>query len=213
MNISKTMMLLLGRERDFDLHADSPAARALRQRGLQRTYDITPGQDDTLPDKWHGIVLGNEEGVTKAWERTAARAGATADSLHACPIPHGSQGRVNLAWHRLMSKAFAALRLTAPTDQQKVEATLGAIQKHANGLVFGKRWWLTEKAATQPRSALGVGHLHVTNYIEVGTWPPQHTTRVYCLGTKTGAISFISSFFADGMTATCGRGFFFEAVS
>ena len=44
--------------------------------------------------------------------------------------------------------------------------------------------------------------------VEVGTWPPQHTTRVYCLGTKTGAISFISSFFADGMTATCGRGFF-----
>ena len=31
------------------------------------TYDITPGQDDTLPDKWHGIVLGNEAGVTEAW--------------------------------------------------------------------------------------------------------------------------------------------------
>ena len=138
MNISKTMMLLLGSERGFDLHADSPAARALRLRGLRRTYDITPGRDDTLPDKWHGIVLGNEEGVTKAWERTAAQAGATADSLHACPIPHGSQGRVNLAWHRLMSKAFATLRLTAPTDQRKVGATLGAIQKHANGLVFGR---------------------------------------------------------------------------
>ena len=37
MNISKTMMLLLGRERGFDLRADSPAARALRQRGLRRT--------------------------------------------------------------------------------------------------------------------------------------------------------------------------------
>jgi hypothetical protein len=33
MNISKTMMLLLGRERGFDLRADSPAARALRRRG------------------------------------------------------------------------------------------------------------------------------------------------------------------------------------
>ena len=95
MNISKTMMLLLGRERNFDLHADSPAARVLRRRGLRRTYDITPGHDDNLPDKWHGIVLGNEEGVTKAWERTVAQAGATADSLHACHIPHGSQGRVS----------------------------------------------------------------------------------------------------------------------
>ena len=102
MNISKTMMLLLGRERDFDLHADSPAARALRQRGLQRTYDITPGQDNTLPDKWHGVILGNEEGVTASWESAAAQAGAAADGLQACPIPHGSQGRVNLAQHKLM---------------------------------------------------------------------------------------------------------------
>ena len=47
-------------------------------------------------------------GVTEAWERTAAQAGATADSLHACPIPHGSQGRVNLAQHKLMSKVFAS---------------------------------------------------------------------------------------------------------
>ena len=39
MNISKTMMLLLGSERGFDLHASTPAARALRQRGLRRTYD------------------------------------------------------------------------------------------------------------------------------------------------------------------------------
>ena len=165
------MMLLLGRERDFDLRADSPAARALRQRGLRRTYDITPGRDDTLPDKWHGILLGNEQGVTSAWERTAAQAGATADSLHACPIPHGSRGRVNLAQH-MMSKAFATLRLTAPTDQRRVQATLGEIQKHANGLVFGKRWWLTEKAATQPRSALGVGHLHAAAYMQAAWAQP-----------------------------------------
>ena len=93
-------------------------------RYKRRTYDITPGRDDTLPDKWHGILLGNEQGVTSAWERTAAQAGATADSLHACPIPHGSRGRVNLAQH-MMSKAFATLRLTAPTDQRRVQATLG----------------------------------------------------------------------------------------
>ena len=51
-------------------------------------------------------------------------------------------------------------------------ATLRALQKHANGLVFGKRWWLTEKAATQPRSALGIGHLHVTNYMQTAWAQP-----------------------------------------
>jgi len=50
MNISKTMMLLLGHERDFELGADEPAARALRRRSLERTYKITPGRDDRLPD-------------------------------------------------------------------------------------------------------------------------------------------------------------------
>jgi len=137
MNLSKSMMLLLGRERTFDLHADSPAARALQRRGLQRTHDITPGRDDSLPDKWHGVVLGNEAGITRAWEDTVAQAGATADRLQACPIPHGSQGRVNLAQSKLMGKAFATLRLTAPTSQRRVDAALGTLQKHANRLVFG----------------------------------------------------------------------------
>ena len=59
MYISKTMVLLLGRERSFDLQAGTKAAQALRHRGLARTYDITPGMDDRLPDKWHGIVLGS----------------------------------------------------------------------------------------------------------------------------------------------------------
>ena len=75
MNISKTMMLLLGRERGFDLSADEPAARALRRRGLGRTYDISPGGDDRLPDKWHGIVLGNEAGTSQAWRDTVTQAG------------------------------------------------------------------------------------------------------------------------------------------
>jgi len=171
MNLSKSMMLLLGRERSFDLGAGSPAARALQRRGLARTYDITPGRDDNLPDKWHGIVLGNEAGVARAWERTVAQAGATADTLQACPIPHGSQGRVNLAQSKLMGKAFATLRLTAPTNQRGVDAALSTLQKHANRLVFGRRW-LTEEAATQPRSALGVGHLHVTKYMQAAWAQP-----------------------------------------
>ena len=171
MNLSKSMMLLLGRERGFDLHAGCPAARALQRRGLTRTYDITPGRDDNLPDKWHGIILGNEAGTTQAWARTVTQAGATADTLQACPIPHGSQGRVNLAQSKLMGEAFATLRLTAPTDQRQVATTLRTLQKHANRLVFGRRW-LTEEAATQPRSALGVGHLHVTKYMQAAWAQP-----------------------------------------
>ena len=38
--------------------------------------------------------------------------------------------------------------------------------------MFGKRWWLTERAATQPRSALGVGHLHVANYMQAAWAQP-----------------------------------------
>jgi hypothetical protein len=171
MNLSKSMMLLLGSARDFDLGASCPAARALQRRGLTRTYDISPGRDDNLPDKWHGIVLGSEAGIAQAWERTIAQAGAEADTLQACPIPHGSQGRVNLAQSKLMGRAFATLRLTAPTSQRGLDVALRTLQKHANRLVFGRRW-LTENAATQPRSALGVGHLHVAKYMQAAWAQP-----------------------------------------
>ena len=131
MNISKTMMLLLGDERNFDLAADSPAALALRRRGLTRTYDITTDVDDRLPDKWHGIVMGNEAGITSAWEGTIREAGEMAESLHACPMPHGSRARVGLAQSKIMGKAFATLRLTAPNSQDAIDTCLGDLQRHA----------------------------------------------------------------------------------
>ena len=171
MNISKTMMLLLGDERNFDLAADSPAALALRRRGLTRTYDITTDVDDRLPDKWHGIVMGNEAGITSAWEGTIREAGEMAESLHACPMPHGSRARVGLAQSKIMGKAFATLRLTAPNSQDAIDTCLGDLQKHADRLVFG-RWWLTAEAAAQPRSALGVGHLHVAKYMQAAWVQP-----------------------------------------
>ena len=175
MNISKTMMLLLGHEREFDLHADEPAARALRRRSLERTYDITPGRDDRLPDKWHGIVLGNEAGTTKAWRDTTAKAGEMAESLHACTMPHGSRGRVALANGKLMGKAYATMRLTAPASQQAVDSCLQDLQRHADRLVFG-RWWLTADAAAQPRHAFGVGHLHVRKYMQAAWVQPLLST-------------------------------------
>ena len=47
-----------------------------------------------------------------------------AESLHACPMPHGSKGRVALANGRVMGKAYAPLRLTAPADQAAVDNCL-----------------------------------------------------------------------------------------
>ena len=175
MNISKTMMLLLGRERGFDLSADEPAARALRRRGLERTYDISPGGDDRLPDKWHGIVLGSEAGTSQAWRDTVAQAGEMAESLHACTMPRGSRGRVALAQGKLMGKAYATMRLTAPASQQAVDSCLQDLQRHADNLVFG-RWWLTADAAAQPRHAFGVGHLHVHKYMQAAWVQPLLST-------------------------------------
>ena len=91
MNISKTTLLLLGKERTFDIADDSETAWLLRHRGLTRTYDITPGRDDALPEKWHGITLGNEAGVTRVWEDTVAEAGATAGATG--PLGDATSGK------------------------------------------------------------------------------------------------------------------------
>ena len=71
-----------------------------------------------------------------------------------------------------MGRAFATLRLTAPNSQATVEASLVALQKHANGLVFGRRWWLAGGSAMQPRHAFGVGHLHVAKYMQAAWAQP-----------------------------------------
>ena len=83
MNISKTTLLVLGKERTFDIAGGGLAAQLLRHRGLTRAYDITPGKDDALPEKWHGITLGNEAGVARVWKDTVAEAGATATATPA----------------------------------------------------------------------------------------------------------------------------------
>ena len=80
-------------------------------------------------------------------------------------MPHGSRGRVALANGKLIGQVSATLRLTAPASQREVDASLRDLQKHADRLVFG-RWWLTAEAATQPRHAFGVGHLHVQKYMQ-----------------------------------------------
>ena len=50
---------------------------------------------------------------------------------------------IALAQGKLMGKAFAtpsARAHTAPTNQTAVDDCLAALQKHANGLVFGRSW-------------------------------------------------------------------------
>ena len=60
----------------------------------------------------------------------------------------------------------------SPADIAKKYQHLNDLHRHADRLVFGKRWWLTQHAATQPRHALGVGHLHVRNYMQAAWAQP-----------------------------------------
>ena len=78
MNLSKTVLLLLGSLRDFDIDGETAAALALRGRGLKRTYPRTTSRPavtiDALPEKWHGVLLGNKVGWPRqgvVWEETA----------------------------------------------------------------------------------------------------------------------------------------------
>ena len=91
---------------------------------------------------------GRKGDETNRRKDTVKTAGEMAESLHACTMPHGSKGRVTLTKGRVMGKAYAPLRLTAPADQAEVDSCLRDLQGYAD-LVFG-RWWLTADAAAQP---------------------------------------------------------------
>ena len=172
MNLSKTVCILLGDERGFDVNGSSLAGQLLRRRGLTRTYDISEGRDDTLPDKWHGVILGNEAGAEKVWRDACDEAQRAAEAQQACAMPYGSRGRQVLAQGKIMGKVNAALRLTVPHSDRAVEDGLAAIQKHADRTVFGKRHWLTLAAAKQPRDCMGVGHLDVKAATQAGWLKP-----------------------------------------
>ena len=172
MNLAKTVCLVLGGERSFDISGASPAAQMLRRRGLTRTYDISEGKDDTLPDKWHGVVLGNEAGAQRVWRDACDEARRAAEAQQACAMPYGSRGRQVLAQGKIMGKVNAALRLTVPHSDRAVDKGLAAIQSHADRTVFGRRHWLTLAAAKQPRDSMGVGHLDVKAAVQAGWLKP-----------------------------------------
>ena len=92
MNISKSMVLLLGRHRSFDIAGKSHAAETLREHGLTAVHDVTNG-DAQLPEKWHGLRLGGEDSTVAAWKAAAAAAEKRADDMQNSAIPTASRGR------------------------------------------------------------------------------------------------------------------------
>ena len=165
MQIKKTVLILLGDSRGFDIRGPTEAARRLRARELAAAHDISGDGPRQLPEKWHGVVLGNDLALSNAWEQIAAATTAQARSLQACALPNGCQGRQKLARGQLMGKAQAALKFQAPHDDAVVDSTLATIQKAADSLVFGRRRFLDMNLARQPRSSMGTGHLDVTRHM------------------------------------------------
>ena len=165
-NVEKTIVLLLGQHRSFDIAGDSAAARLLRARGLLATHDISNGATARLPDKWHGIILGDEAAAMEAWTAQADTAVATARRLQASSLPTACRGRLAQATGRVMGKAHATLKFTVPYGQAAINAQLGRIQSAVDSLVLGShRRPMKAAEARQPRERFGIGmpdvHAHM----------------------------------------------------
>ena len=136
MNVDKTMLLLLGRHGGFDLQGSSEAARQLRSRQLNLTHDIRADGPMRMPDKWHGIVLGNAEGSEAEWAGKVSEAVQRAETMATGAMPYGSRGRTAQAAGKVLGKAKATLQYTVPHDQVyrlgiSEAATVG--QRHGDG--------------------------------------------------------------------------------
>ena len=171
MNVEKTIILLLGEQRAFDIGGGTEPARLLRERGVTQAHvhDITSEGTASLPDKWHGVVLGREEGVAAAWDAAVTQAQQTAARLQASSLPIASRGRLAQATGRIMGKALATLKFTAPHSQGTIDKELARLQKAASGLVLGRTRPLTAAEAQQPRTAFGIGLLDAKAHMQA-TW-------------------------------------------
>ena len=177
MNVDKTLLLLLGRHRDFDLGGGTTAARLLRGRG------VTPGQvhdvskeGANLPEKWHGVLLGGEAGTAATWDATARRAKHASDAHLVSALPYASRGRLAQASGKIMGVAKAALMFTVPHSQKTIDSTLERVQKAADSLVLGRRHAIAAAEARQPRSSFGIGLLDVKSYMEAAWLQPLLST-------------------------------------
>ena len=168
MNISKSMVLLLGRHRSFDIAGKSHAAETLREHGLTAVHDVTNG-DAQLPEKWHGLRLGGEDSTVAAWKAAAAAAEKRADDMQNSAIPTASRGRRAQATGTLMGKANATLKFTAPHKQKEIDGVLGRVQTAVNRLVLGPQPPLKANEARQAPRDFGIGMLDVRAHMSA-TW-------------------------------------------
>ena len=169
MNVDKTMLLLLGDQGSFDINGPTVAAAQLRARGLARTHDVRTDVAMLMPDKWHGIVLGNDAGTVTVWQGAVDQAVQRATALRASAMPHGSRGRTAQASGKVMGKAKAALQYTVPHSQKTIEKQLGKLQSAVSALVLGKGQAIKTKEAVQPRGDMGIGMLSVEDQM-AATW-------------------------------------------
>ena len=181
MNVDKTMLLLLGSQGRFDLQGDSAAARQLRSRGLTRTHDIRAKGPMRMPDKWHGVILGNAAGAEAEWKDKVKAAVKLADSLATSAMPYGSKGRTAQAGGQVVGKARATLLYTVPHDQEVVTKELEKLQKAVNKLVMGPRRGVTAEEAVQPRKDMGIGMVSVEDQMAAAWAKP----LLAAMGAKT----------------------------
>ena len=177
MNVDKTILLLLGQHRAFDLLGDSHAARLLRARKVlpAQVHDVSK-TGVNLPDKWHGILLGGEQGAAATWAAAAAQAKHISDSLIAAPLPYTCPGRLAQASGKLMGKVKAALVFTVPHAQKTIDMNLKKVQKAADDLVLGRQHAIAAGEARQPRSSFGIGLLDVKSTMEAAWLQPLLST-------------------------------------
>ena len=147
MNVDKTMLLLLGRHGGFDLQGSSEAARQLRSRQLNLTHDIRADGPMRMPDKWHGIVLGNAEGSEAEWEGKVSEAVQRAETMATGAMPYGSRGRTAQAAGKVLGKAKATLQYTVPHDQAFIGSELARLQQSVSAMVMGPRHAMTTAEA------------------------------------------------------------------
>ena len=93
-------------------------------RGLQETHDVSEGRATNLPEKWHGVLLGDEAGTTSSWNTAITAAVQRAGRLQASALPTGSRGRLAQATGRVLGKALATLKFTVPQSQATIDEQL-----------------------------------------------------------------------------------------
>ena len=92
-----------------------------------------------MPDKWHGIILGNAAGTEAVWREKVEEAAQRAASLATSTMPYGSRGRTAQAAGKVLGKAKATLQYTVPHDQATVDSELAKLQQSVSNMVMGTR--------------------------------------------------------------------------